>query len=124
MSHHGQVITRLAKSAMAQHSIAAVGDEPGSVTVATGANTPIGVCIQPGESVAGDSVDICESGIAEVLCGGAIAAGDIVGADATGRAVKVTSGVALGIALTAGTEGDIAEVRIVPHLTGAATASA
>ena len=124
MSHPAQVISRKTESAIAKHLIAAVGTEPHGATLATGTNTPIGVCYQPGTCEVGDVVDIIEVGTADVLCGGSVAAGDIVGADATGKAVKVTSGVALGIALTAGTEGDIAEVRIAPHLTGAAAASA
>lgn len=121
MSHPLQIISRKTEGAIAEHLIAAVGNEPRGATLATGTNTPIGVVIQPGECASGDVIDIVEAGTADVLCGGAIAAGDIVGADSAGKAVKVTSGMALGIALTAGTDGDIAEVRIVPHLTGAAT---
>ena len=121
MSHPAQVISRKTESAIAEHLIAAVGTEPRGATLATGTNTPIGVCIQPGTCEVGDVVDIVEVGTADVLCGGAIAAGDIIGADSSGRAVKVTSGVALGIALEAGAADDVIEVRIAPHAVTAAT---
>lgn len=121
MSHPCQIISRKTESAVSERLIVAVGAEPLTVTLATGTNTPIGVCIQPGTCEVGDVVDIVEVGTADVLCGGAIAAGDIVGADATGKAVKATSGVALGIALEAGAADDVIEVRIAPHAVTAAT---
>ena len=122
MSHPAQVISRKTESAIAEHLIAAVGTEPRGATLATGTNTPIGVCIQPGTSEVGDVVDIVEVGTADVLCGGSVAAGDIIGADSSGRAVKVTSGVALGVALEAGAEGDVIEVRVCPHAVTVPTA--
>ena len=90
MSHPAQVISRKTESAIAEHLIAAVGTEPRGATLATGTNTPIGVCIQPGTCEVGDVIDIVEVGTADVLCGGSVAAGDIIGADSSGRAVKVT----------------------------------
>ncbi|MBR2978875.1 MAG: DUF2190 family protein [Myxococcaceae bacterium] len=122
MSHPAQVISRKTESAIAEHLIAAVGTEPRGATLATGTNTPIGVCIQPGTCEVGDVIDIVEVGTADVLCGGSVAAGDIIGADSSGRAVKVTSGVALGVALEAGAEGDVIEVRVCPHAVTAPTA--
>lgn len=122
MSHPAQVISRKTESAIAEHLIAAVGTEPRGATLATGTNTPIGVCIQPGACEVGDVIDIVEVGTADVLCGGSVAAGDIIGANSSGRAVKATSGVALGIALEAGAEGDVIEVRVCPHAVTAPTA--
>ena len=121
MSYPLQVISRKTESAIAKHLIAAVGTEPHGATLATGTNTPIGVCYHPGTCEVGDVVDIIEVGTADVLCGGSVAAGDIIGADSSGRAVKVTSGVALGIALEAGAADDVIEVRIAPHAVTAAT---
>lgn len=122
MSHPAQVISRKTESAIAEHLIAAVGTEPRGATLATGTNTPIGVCIQPGACEVGDVIDIVEVGTADVLCGGSVAAGDIIGADSSGRAVKATSGVALGIALEAGAADDVIEVRVCPHAVTAPTA--
>ena len=65
-----------------------------------------------------------ESGIAEVVFGGSVNAGDIVGSDANGKAVAVTSGRALGVALCGGISGDIGEVRILPFTIGSLDSSA
>lgn len=61
---------------------------------------------------AGDTIhaQIKEAGL--WLAGGAFAAGDLLAADATGKAVKATTGTALAIALEAGKAGKPAKVLI------------
>ena len=124
MSHPGQIITRKAQSAIGERLIVAVGSELGSVTQGTASNALIGVCAQPGGCASGTSCDVMESGIAEVVFGGSVNAGDIVGSDANGKAVAVTSGRALGVALCGGSSGDIGEVRILPFTIGSLDSSA
>lgn len=123
MSHPGQIITRKAQSAIGERLIVAVGSELGSVTQGTASNALIGVCAQPGGCASGTSCDVMESGIAEVVFGGSVNAGDIVGSDANGKAVAVTSGRALGVALCGGSSGDIGEVRILPCAIGSDSAA-
>lgn len=71
----------------------------GLVTAKT--DTVIGVA-QNKPQVNGQAVTVAIRGVTNVLAGAAIAAGDLVTTDATGRAIKASAGdVALGVVLTA-----------------------
>jgi hypothetical protein len=74
-----------------------------------------------------DRVDVFVSGIAEVIYGGNVAAGDLVTADASGYAVAAAPAATvnnrvIGTAMVAGVSGDIGSVLICPgSLQGAGT---
>lgn len=65
-------------------------------------------------SASGDRCDVFLGGIAEVIFGGTIAAGDLVTSDASGHAVATTTANnrVIGIALVAGVDGDIGPVLL------------
>lgn len=115
MSRPIQIITRDAETACAQYLIAAQGSAQGKIVLANGTNTPIGGIVQPGNVALGERVDVMELGIAEIRLGGTVAAGDTLVSDDEGRAITGTTGKAIGIALDAGVEGDIIDVRIAPQ---------
>ncbi|MDR0966663.1 MAG: DUF2190 family protein [Myxococcales bacterium] len=121
MSHPVQIITHDAASDMFEGALVALGSAPHTAKQATSADKPIGVCIQPFESAEGDRVDVLCIGTADVLAGAAVAIGQPITADDEGRAVPVTSGYAVGWAITASTAADqFIEARIHPHVVPAA----
>ena len=70
------------------------------------------------ESVAKDgTVEVAISGIAEVILGGTVAAGNYVAADANGDAVAASTAKdeVVGFCVVGGADGDIGEVLIAPH---------
>lgn len=67
----------------------------------------------------GEHVDVILGGIAEVVYGGTIAAGDLLTSDASGRAIAAAPGAGVnarvaGIALVAGVVGDIGTILLSP----------
>ena len=75
--------------------------------------------VKLGAAVANDRIDIVRSGISEVEYGGTIAAGDLLTADASGRAIVATAGAGtnvrvIGVAEVAGVLGDIGSLLIDP----------
>ena len=80
-----------------------------SVKAATGATVPlVGVTDELGKLDNG-RIDVCVEGLPEVMLGGAVAAGDPLTSDASGKAVKATAAGnrILGFALVSGASGDI-----------------
>jgi len=64
-------------------------------------------------SVAGRAAQVAISGVAKVLLGGTVAAGDEVTSDATGRAVVATTGdVILGVCTIGGAVTEIGSVQL------------
>lgn len=64
-------------------------------------------------AVAGDSMDVIKSGVADVTYGGTVAAGDFLTADAQGRAVVAAVGdFIIGVAQVSGVVGDLGGVQI------------
>lgn len=89
-------------------------DASGQLVVCGSSQYAIGVCQdKPG---AGDPGAVCYPGdITKVLCGGTFAAGQDVASDSSGNAVAaVTAGAVLGMALTAGAAGSIADIIYQP----------
>ena len=82
-------------------------------------DTHSGVCVQPNGAALGFRVDVCIDGPADVEYGGTIARGDLVTADASGRAIKATASVGsnvriIGDALASGVVGDIGRINVQP----------
>ncbi len=64
-------------------------------------------------AVSGDSIDVIKSGVAEVIYGSNVAVGDVLTADAQGRAVVAADGNSvIGIAQITGVSGDLGAVQI------------
>ncbi len=120
MRNETLVKTFIAEGAVAAQTIIKHGSGDGGVDTAT-ANTDniLGVSTIL-ESAIGDRCDVIVQGIAEVIYGGAVAAGDLLTADASGFAITGTGRV-IGQAMVAGVSGDIGSVLIS---TGSASAVA
>jgi hypothetical protein len=71
--------------------------QAGLATAATAAEKLVGV-LQNKPQTVGDAATVAISGVSMMQSGGVIAAGDYIGSDGTGRAVKVTTGLAYGLA--------------------------
>jgi len=86
----------------------------GEVVVgAAGTDKLIGVSTDV-DAASGDRVDVFLSGIAEVIYGGTVAAGDLLTSDASGHAVATTTANdrVIGVALTAGVDDDYGAVLL------------
>jgi hypothetical protein len=86
-----------------------------AVQAAAGADKLIGVAGVPkGVTVAsGEPFDVIRSGVANVEYGGTVARGDVLTADADGRAIVATDGSrVIGIAQVSGVSGDLGGVLI------------
>ncbi|MBF8271561.1 MAG: DUF2190 protein [Magnetococcales bacterium] len=73
-------------------------------------------------AAAGNRVDVCLSGIAEVEFGGAVTRGALLTSDANGKAVAAAPAAgannrAIGVAMVSGVSGDIGTVLINPSQT-------
>jgi hypothetical protein len=81
------------------------------ITHASAGSYAVGV--SEGKVKSGERIDVLHSGIAEVTVGtGGVTAGGAVESDASGKAVTLDDGVALGIALENGAVGDIISILI------------
>ncbi|EIJ33326.1 capsid cement protein [Thiothrix nivea] len=68
------------------------------------------------DAASGARVDVVLSGVADVAYGGTVARGDLLTADANGKAVVASTGNrVVGVALVAGVAGDIGEVLLAQH---------
>ena len=84
---------------------------PLTVTVCSAITDPIFGVLQD-EPLSGEAAEIVSTGITKVVAGGTVTAGDPIGTDANGKAVKVTLGTdttkfAVGYALDSGVVGDV-----------------
>lgn len=87
----GIVKSYKAGAAIAQYRIVKHGaDDKTVIQAAATGDGLIGICCQPGGSTTGQRVDITRTGIEEVEYGGTVTRGDLLTADAQGRAVSVT----------------------------------
>lgn len=120
MRNPGLIKNYTAEAAIAGYRIVKFGAADGGVLVAAAASDKIvGVNDRLAAAAAGDRIDIIRSGIAEVEYGGAVAAGDLLISDASGRAIAAaavagTNTRTIGIAEVAGVVGDIGSVLLVP----------
>lgn len=105
-----------AEAAIAAYRIVKFGAADGGVLQgAASADKLIGVTDRIAAAVAGDRVDVYRGGIVEVEYGGAVAAGDPLTSDASGRAITAAPGAGvnayvIGQAEVAGVLGDIGSV--------------
>ncbi len=120
MRNHGLIKNYTAEAAIAAYRLVKFGAADGGVLIAAAASDKIvGVNDRLAAAAAGDRIDIIRSGIAEVEYGGAVAAGDLLISDASGRAIAATAVAGtntrtIGIAEVAGVVGDIGSVLLVP----------
>ncbi len=119
MANPGSLILGFVAAAggVAARRIVKFGVADGEIaTAASAADHAIGVS-EKLDAAAGQVADVILDGSAEVVAGGAVAAGASVTADAQGRAVAAAAGqVAVGFALaSASAAGDIIDVKIARH---------
>ena len=120
MRNQGLQKSYTAEAAIAAYRIVKFGAADGGVLQASAAaDKLIGVTDRLAAAVANDRIDIVRSGISEVEYGGTIAAGDLLTADASGRAIVATAGAGtnvrvIGVAEVAGVLGDIGSLLIDP----------
>ncbi len=88
---------------------------------AAAADLSIGITDRSAQGTApGDRIDVVRAGLAEVEYGGAVTRGQLLTADATGRAIASTgAGRTIGVAEVSGVESDIGIVLIAPGITTA-----
>jgi hypothetical protein len=109
-----------AEGVIAAYRIVKFGAADGGVLVAAAATDKlIGVNDRIPFAAIGDRSDIIRVGIAEVEYGGTVAAGDLLTADASGRAIVATASAGanvrfIGVAEVAGVVGDIGSMMIEP----------
>lgn len=107
-----------AEAAIAAYRIVKFGAADGGVLQAAAATDKlVGVTDRLAAAVAGDRIDVVRSGITEVEYGGTVAAGDLLTADASGRAIVATAAAGsnvrvIGVAEVAGVVGDIGSMLI------------
>ncbi len=107
----------LAEDANSQYLIAKQGtaDNQALKSGAAAANQ-LGVVSQPGDTAAGERMDIVLLGETEVRCGGVISAGASFTADSAGKAAAATTGQrAVGIVLETGAADRIVRCIVAPH---------
>lgn len=120
MRNPGLIKNYSAEAAIASYRIFKFGAADGGILQAAAATDKlVGVIDRMPAAVAGDRVDGIRSGIAEVEYGGTVAAGDLLTADASGRAIAVTAGAGanvrvIGVAEVAGVLGDIGSMLVQP----------
>ena len=107
----GNVLNFTAETAVPAFRFAKAGTAEGKVKLATAGDLALGVSTAVA-SAEGRPCDVQLDGIARVEAGGSIAYGAKVVSDANGKAVTIESGDVLGIALEAGSSGDIIRVKL------------
>lgn len=120
--NHTLVKNYRAAAALAPYRIVKFGAADGEVALAAAAtDAAIGTTdISANQSAAGTRVDVVRAGLAEVEYGGAVTRGQLLTADATGRAIAASgAGRVIGVAEVSGVEGDIGSVLIAPGATAA-----
>lgn len=105
-----------AEEALAAFTIVQPGANDGGGKVATATSALLGVTSSV-DAASGDVADVVRAGIAEVIYGGTIAAGDPVTSDASGHAVKAAPAAGananlIGFAEVAGVSGDRGSIQI------------
>lgn len=109
MANPGMYKNFLAEGEIGPYVIVTHGTTDYSVKAATGATVPlVGVTDELGKLDNG-RIDVCVEGLPEVMLGGAVAAGDPLTSDASGKAVKAAAAGdrVIGYAMVAGVSGDI-----------------
>lgn len=119
MRNEGLAKTFYAGAAIAAYRIVKHGAaDNGAVQAAAATDASIGVSDSLGAAV-GEPCDAIIDGIATVEYGGNVARGDLLTADADGKAIKAAPAVGsnvrtIGVAMMSGVLGDLGAVRIAP----------
>lgn len=110
----------VAGGAIAVNRLVKFGADDNTVVVATAATDPvIGVSDDAHDAATGDRCDVFLCGIADVKLGvGGITRGLLIGSDATGQGVAVSTigNRSVGVALMTGVAGDIVPVLLSPFV--------
>jgi len=117
MNNPGLIKNFIAEAAIAPCRIVKFGSDDDSVAqAAAAADASIGVNgALSGE--AGKRIDIVLSGVTEVEYGAAVTRGNLLTADADGKAVPAVAGNrVIGVAMVSGVAGDIGSVNIAPSI--------
>ena len=105
-------VTRKAEADLSakQYTIVTKGTQPGNILSATPTDYPIGILQdKPRLNEVGT---IAIDGIAKVVAGGTVTELAYCGADAQGRGVVATTGVAVGVFLDPGVLGDVVRIDL------------
>lgn len=119
MRNEGLAKTLIAGAAVAARRIVKFGaSDTAAIQSAAATDAHIGVS-DLGATASGDPFDVIVDGIALVEYGGNVAAGDLLTADADGKAIAAApaataSARTIGPAMRTGVAGDIGSVRIAP----------
>lgn len=112
----------VAGAAIAAHRIVAFGSaDYEAIQGAADTDLLIGVS-DLGADATGDAVDVHRAGLVDVEYGGNVTRGDLLTADANGRAITVTPGAGvrtIGIAEVSGVLNDIGKLLIAPSVVAA-----
>lgn len=111
----GRDITAEATSAVtARRLVAPSGNRTGggnlAVAHATAGGPALGVAVT--DAAAGDLVAVARGGVVKITAGGAITAGAQVEVGAAGKVVALTTGVAVGLAVTGASNNGTAEIAL------------
>jgi hypothetical protein len=119
MRNEGLTKTLLAGAAILKNRIVVFGaDDTHVIMASTATGTSIGISDNLGATAAEDTIDVIMNDIALVTLGGTVTAGDLLTADATGRAITTTTATnrVIGVAMESGVIDDIGSVLISPSL--------
>lgn len=119
--HKPLIVQRyLAEVAVVKGEIVIEGTADGQANdVGSASDAPLGVALH--DAAAGEQLEVCLAGACDVLAGGTFARGDLLEADANGKAIKITIGATtgdlnvLGKALEAGASGSMSSVLIAAN---------
>lgn len=120
MRNQGLIKNYTAEGVIPAYRAVKFGAADGGVLVAAAAaDKVIGVTDRIAAAAIGDRIDVVRAGITEIEYGGAVAAGDLLMADASGRAIVAAAGAGInvrviGVAEVAGVLGDIGSLMIDP----------
>lgn len=118
MRNEGLQKTLIAGAAIAKNRIVKFSATDTVIQAAAATDKLVGVSDNVGTD-SGDRGDVIMSGIALVEYGGTVAAGDLLTADANGKAIAAAPAAGanarvIGVAMDAGVSGDIGSVLIAP----------
>lgn len=109
----GPIMTYKASGAVSKFTfVVAVLAATASVSAPAGANPANVIGIAQEDAASGVGVGVLVSGMGRVIAGETLAAGDLLGADSTGRAIKWRGGTIAGIAESAGAVGEYVAVQL------------
>ena len=120
MNDLGLIKNFTADGTIARYRIVAFGAAEGEAAQATGDHPYLGTAMVRGAKEAGSRVDVAMDNLRDIEFGGAVAFGDWLTSDASGRAVTAAPAAdakmnVIGRAMTAGVVGSIGKVHVNPQ---------